>query len=617
MPSKEGVLMYRYLSIVMSMIVCMPSFGLSQSLDSQGPSRLTAGANRSSNSPVTSVNGRFVAFRSRATNLVAPSTNGQDHIFLRDLSLGTTSLITSFIPFDFGFTVPTFGCPNPPPTAPEEANGSSGDPALSPVAPNGFVALAFESNATNLSNFCDTGAGTDIFVYLPGNEVFPSTFLERITFGVPPAGSVAPTEANGSSTNPSVTIVPEPNRAFVAYSSTASNMVSGISDSSQRDVFLSVLTAPTSVDGFDLDLVDTQRISNTPEGDEPNGVSDNAVISGNAACVVFESNATDLVEDLTPTGTQLYLYRVEDQTIELVSRTPSGDPGDGDSSGASISYNCSFIVYQTQASDIVSDVSSGEPVVVRYNVKTGQAERINVNGSGEGGDGTTSNLSARIAGNGRFVVFSDNSSNLVSDDTNGATDVFIKDVSGGSLTRASVDVDGEQGNASSTQPVIGADSYNTTEATVSFRSNANNLVAGDTEGNGDIFSRVATLNQRVLRRRDSIEVPADVTTRGRKALRVQMENFSGVDLTKAGVQPLSIQEMRRKRVSVRYEARAQSLTRRKDRRRAVSRRNTITFKGLRPGTYRVTYRARIRSGRRTVSRSSFSPPERIRVGPRR
>jgi len=83
----------------------------------------------------------------------------------------------------------------------------------------------------------------------------------------------------------------------------------------------------------------------------------------------------------------------------------------------------------------------------------------------------------------RFVAFFSYATNLVAGDTNGLRDIFVHDRQTGTTTRVSVDSTGTEGNdASHYTPSISADGRY-----VGYFSSASNLVAGDTNGNADIF----------------------------------------------------------------------------------------------------------------------------------
>jgi Tol biopolymer transport system component len=87
-----------------------------------------------------------------------------------------------------------------------------------------------------------------------------------------------------------------------------------------------------------------------------------------------------------------------------------------------------------------------------------------------------------ISADGRFVAFQSSANNLVAGDTNGEVDIFVHDRSYGETTRVSVSSGGVQGNSYSYQPSISGNGR-----FVAFQSEANNLVAGDTNGEADVF----------------------------------------------------------------------------------------------------------------------------------
>jgi Tol biopolymer transport system component len=99
--------------------------------------------------------------------------------------------------------------------------------------------------------------------------------------------------------------------------------------------------------------------------------------------------------------------------------------------------------------------------------------------------------SPAISGNGRYVAFASYATNLVPGDTNGFTDIFLRDTCIGapvgctpSTTRVSVGSNGDQANGFSFSPTISADGRN-----IAFTSDATNLVPGDTNGFTDLFVR--------------------------------------------------------------------------------------------------------------------------------
>jgi Tol biopolymer transport system component len=75
-------------------------------------------------------------------------------------------------------------------------------------------------------------------------------------------------------------------------------------------------------------------------------------------------------------------------------------------------------------------------------------------------------------------------SNLVSGDTNGSEEIFLRDRQSGETTRISVSSNGAQADNGSFYPAISGDGR-----FIAFMSDATNLVGGDTNGFSDIFLR--------------------------------------------------------------------------------------------------------------------------------
>jgi Tol biopolymer transport system component len=87
-----------------------------------------------------------------------------------------------------------------------------------------------------------------------------------------------------------------------------------------------------------------------------------------------------------------------------------------------------------------------------------------------------------VSGDGRYVSFSSQAQNLVPGDTNATTDVFLRDRATGTTRRVSLDSSGLQANGGSYMSVISRSGRY-----VAFRSSASNLVSGDTNGADDVF----------------------------------------------------------------------------------------------------------------------------------
>lgn len=166
--------------------------------------------------------------------------------------------------------------------------------------------------------------------------------------------------------------------------------------------------------------------------------------------------------------------------MTLVSVSSGGTQGNSASDLPSISADGHSIAFRSMASNLVSGDINGWHDIFVHNMETGLTTQVSVASDGTPGNDISYNSS--LSGDGRYVAFNSLSSNLVSGDTNGCGDVFVHDMVTGETKRISVSTGGFESNRSSYAPSISADGR-----FVAFQSEADNLVAGDTNGCGDAF----------------------------------------------------------------------------------------------------------------------------------
>jgi Tol biopolymer transport system component len=180
------------------------------------------------------------------------------------------------------------------------------------------------------------------------------------------------------------------------------------------------------------------------------------------------------------------------QTLQSVSVAAPAQPprgGSGDSGASVLSSDGRYVLFASTANNLDEVSSQLFPIIPpRINVflrdRTSGITRlvsVNINGTG-GGNGDS--LPADVSTNGRYAVFESSASDLVAGDTNNATDVFVRDLQTGTTILVSAATNGLPGNRYSRSPAMTPDGRY-----VVFVSAANNLVAGDTNGIGDIFVR--------------------------------------------------------------------------------------------------------------------------------
>ena len=162
----------------------------------------------------------------------------------------------------------------------------------------------------------------------------------------------------------------------------------------------------------------------------------------------------------------------------------NGAQGNSYSSTPAMSPDGRLVVFGSNSSNLVSGDTNGTSDIFVRDRQTHKTRRVSVSSTGAQGDGSSSAFPPTISSDGRYVTFTSIATNLVSGDTNGSEDVFVRDLKLHKTKRVSVSSSGAQGNGPSEQSIISSDG-----GSVIFSSRATNLVAGDTNGQDDIFVR--------------------------------------------------------------------------------------------------------------------------------
>jgi WD40 repeat protein len=192
----------------------------------------------------------------------------------------------------------------------------------------------------------------------------------------------------------------------------------------------------------------------------------------------------DLVFDLARGAIGIVLATAIAQAQETVriSDSSSGQQGDKDSGGPpSLSSDGQIVSFESDADNLVpGDTNQCTDIFVRDRT-TGLTERVSVDSNGAQGN-AGGGPDVAMSSDGMLVAFVSASSNLVPGDANGVKDVFVHDRATGLTERVSVDSSGVEGNADCWELSISADGN-----FVAFASDADNLVAGDTNQQEDVF----------------------------------------------------------------------------------------------------------------------------------
>lgn len=217
-------------------------------------------------------------------------------------------------------------------------------------------------------------------------------------------------------------------------------------------------------------------------GGASNGDALRASLSFDGSIVVFESQGTDLRVEGSNGAVQIWARDRALGTTQLVSVDSSGQPSSTSRFGCVASDGASVVFASADGALVAGDTNRTTDVFVR-DLAAGATERVSVSSTLVQGDGSCQ-LDASISADGRFVAFASSSTNLVAGDTNGATDVFLRDRTLGTIVRVSVSGASTAANGASFAPFVSSDG-----AFVLFTSTATNLLGGDTGSDADVYLR--------------------------------------------------------------------------------------------------------------------------------
>jgi Tol biopolymer transport system component len=218
------------------------------------------------------------------------------------------------------------------------------------------------------------------------------------------------------------------------------------------------------------------------------GNSGSPVFSPDGSKVAFYSIAYNLVPGDSNRAGDIFVKDLTTGTIARISTDAAGVEGNKWSSSPVFSPDGSKVAFYSNASNLVPGDTNGAYDIFVKDLATGAIARISTNAAGVEGNGWSH--SPVFSPDGSKVAFASQASNLVPGDTNGTYDIFVKDLATGAIARISTDAAGVQGkgdgsmyyNGSSYGPVFSPDG-----SKVAFWSYDINLVPGDTNGVSDIF----------------------------------------------------------------------------------------------------------------------------------
>ena len=176
----------------------------------------------------------------------------------------------------------------------------------------------------------------------------------------------------------------------------------------------------------------------------------------------------------------IFLYDRQGGTTTLVSRNPSGHSANGRSSQPEISFDGKTITFRSKASNLVPGDVNGIADIFVYDVETGRISLVSKADNGALANGTS--LEPSICGDGRFVSYTTDATNLFKNDVNNRRDVVLHDRIKGTNSVATINWQGVLGNGKAHRSFLTPDCRS-----ITYASDASNLVPNDDNAGRDIF----------------------------------------------------------------------------------------------------------------------------------
>ena len=352
-----------------------------------------------------------------------------------------------------------------------DGSGASGNGASPEAAINSTDGrfIAFTSLATNLT-VLPGGSGSQVFIH--DRQTGLPSLVSRVNLG---------NAGNGASNQPTISA----DGRYVAFTSAATNLAPIVGGGGTQ-VFLR-----------DTQTNQTILVSRDTLGNAGNGASSQPAISADGRYVAFTSAATNLASIAGGSGTQVFLRDTQANLTSLVSRNPAGNAGNGASSEGAISGNGQFVAFTSQATNLASLVgASGSQVYLRDTIGN-LTSVVSRDAAGDAGNGASSQPT--ISGNGQFIAFTSQATNLASLVGASGSQIYLRNTIGNLTSVVSRDTLGNAGNGASSQPTISAASGQF----IAFASLATNVAAISGGSGAQIFLRDMQGNQSTLVSQDN------------------------------------------------------------------------------------------------------------------
>lgn len=321
--------------------------------------------------------------------------------------------------------------------------------------------LAFESEANNLTSIPTTLNRLHIYRKdtVSGEVILVSSDASGLV------------EANNTAANPRVSA----NGRYVVFESSATNL--------DTDITLSP-NGPTQIFLKDLNDHSITLVNRSADLSPDNGISGagNAMVSDDGRYIVFQSSDPNL--SLIDGGGIVQIYRkdMNDEVVEMISRSAADVAGNAASTNPEMSADGSHIVFESEATNFSS--TNGFKNI--YHVDTNVAHAVEqITLTTTDAEANADGHMPSVSDNGSMVVFHTVAALDGTQDTNGVEDIYLRDRLSATtiLISANPETTNSGNAASSNAKISSSGDY------VTFESLASDLVSGDAFGIRDIFVR--------------------------------------------------------------------------------------------------------------------------------
>src|SRR4051794_17367345 len=152
--------------------------------------------------------------------------------------------------------------------------------------------------------------------------------------------------------------------------------------------------------------------------------------------------------------------------------------------GIAVSADGRVVMFDSAATNLIRHDTNGARDVFVRNLRTHQTRRISVGGTHRKRQANNKSAGVALSAHGDYALFSSRATNLVRSDTNGLIDLFLRDRQHHSTGRCTVSTSGVEANRRTLVGDLSLDG-----AVAAFFSGATNLVPNDNDGTADIFER--------------------------------------------------------------------------------------------------------------------------------